>query len=212
RWLRSPRRTRLPKARNMGAAQAPVRPTTHTEREGTEFADLLSDLQPHDNVAKVMEKMLRDLWKHNQGAILDRRRDLERHIKLLQQEQEKLLDRIVETDTDSVASAYEKRIAQCQRKQVVCQEKLLDLDKSSTNFSEIFEHTLEVLSSPCEIWKKRSHEWRIAVLKVVFSEKLRYCSKLGLRTPETTFPFKVLRGDKSAKNNLAERQSAILLS
>ncbi|MEI4264020.1 HNH endonuclease family protein, partial [Roseovarius sp. D0-M9] len=39
RWLRSPRRTRLPKARNMGAAQAPVRPTTHTEREGTKLRE-----------------------------------------------------------------------------------------------------------------------------------------------------------------------------
>ena len=157
-----------------------------------------------------MERMLRDLWKHNEGAILDRRRDMERHIKLLQQEQEKFLDRIVETDTDSVASAYEKRIAQCQRKQALCQEKLSDLGKGSTNFSEMFEHTLEVLSRPCEIWTKRSYESRIAVLKVVFSEKLRYCFKSGLRTPETTFPFKVLRGDKSAKDNLAERQSAIM--
>ncbi|MGR3271776.1 recombinase [Thalassococcus profundi] len=175
------------------------------------LVSLLSELQPHETVAKVMKRMLRDLWEHNQAATLDRRRDLERQIKLLQQEQEKLLDRIVETENDSVASAYEKRIAQCQKKQVICKEKLSDLGKSISGFDEMFEHTLKVISTPCDIWKKESYEWRIAVLKVVFSERLRYCHKSGLRTPETTFPFKVLRGEETAKDNLAEAVSAHLV-
>ncbi len=168
--------------------------------------NILSRLQPHESVAKVMKIMLRDLWRQNQTAVLDRHRDLEKRLKDLQQKQEKLLDRIVETDSDTVASAYERRIVENQKKQVVCKEKLTQLGNDSLNFDQMFEHTLEILSRPCDIWENRGHMWRGAVLKVVFSKRLRYCHNSGLRTPETTFPFKVLRGEKGPKNDLAERQ------
>ena len=171
-----------------------------------EFVKILSDLQPHKDVAKVAANMLRDLWDRNTAAVSDRRADLNKQVKRLKQDQEKLLDRILATENDTLVVAYEERIARSQSEQARCEEKLAELGKASPSFDELFEHTLDVLSNSCDIWKNRDRDWKSVLLKAVFSARLRYSPKTGLRTPETTFPFKVLQGAKSPQEDLAERQ------
>ena len=144
------------------------------------------------------------LWEHNRATAAERRSALERRIRSLRKEEEKFLDRIVETDNQSVVAAYEKRIAKVQHEEAAVKEKLAQIDAEPADFDEMFKHTVDILSRPWEVWKKHDYEWKQAIIKVVFADKLRYSHESGLQTPETTFVFKVLRGEERAKNNLAD--------
>lgn len=61
------------------------------------------------------------------------------------------------------------------------------------SFEEMFELSMGFLASPYEIWEKGGFDLRRTVLRLVFAAPLEYSRKDGVRTPETTFPFKALR-------------------
>ena len=125
-----------------------------------EFFDLLCRLQPDEKTIEVTEKMLRDLWEHNRAAAAQRRSTLERRVQSLRKEAEKFLDRIVETDNQSVVAAYESRITKLQHEEAAVREKLAQIDVQPTDFDHMFKHTVDILSKPCEIWKKHDYEWK----------------------------------------------------
>lgn len=63
-----------------------------------------------------------------------------------------------------------------------------------------------LLSSPWNLWNSGQLTLQRTVLKLAFAERITYCRKTGLRTPETTLPFKVLRGFDGQQCLMAGRQ------
>ncbi|AEI94840.1 hypothetical protein RLO149_c028810 [Roseobacter litoralis Och 149] len=64
----------------------------------------------------------------------------------------------------------------------------------SGSFAEKLEPALTFLSSPWKIWESGSVAARKLVLKLAFTDRIRYCRKEGARTAELAFPFKALSG------------------
>ena len=157
-----------------------------------EFVELLGQLQPSADIVAAARAILKDMWKQREAHLLDRRKVLKANMQKIEAEIEGFLDRIVETRNPSIVSAYEKRISNLQREMMVFEEEQSNLGKKQPDFEELFEHTINILSSPCEIWKNKGFRWKRLVLKTVFSERVPYCRNQGLRTAKTTFPFKAL--------------------
>jgi hypothetical protein len=65
---------------------------------------------------------------------------------------EVLLDRIVESGNASVIAAYEKRITKLEREKALAEEMLATNGKPRLTLEESFEHALQFLSSPWNIW------------------------------------------------------------
>lgn len=57
----------------------------------------------------------------------------------------------------------------------------------------MFELVVRFLANPYDIWKNGTITVKRTVLRLVFAAPLALSRKDGLRTAETTFPFKVLR-------------------
>jgi len=129
---------------------------------------------------------------------------LKRDIAKVEKQIEGLLDRIVETSTPSVISAYEKRIAKMEREKLVLEEKLASGpqqgSKSGGTFDELFELAQAFLSNPCKIWGSGHLTLRRTVLRLAFTERLNYGRKTGLRTPNLSLPFKLLGGNEMQKS------------
>ena len=75
---------------------------------------------------------------------------------------------------------------------LVLAEKIEILGKPARCYREMFEHALTFLANPHKIWKNGTFEDRRNVLKLAFTEKLKYSRISGLRTPEISMPFSVL--------------------
>ncbi len=119
---------------------------------------------------------------------------MKREVVKIEKQIEGLLDRIVDASLPSVISAYEKRLAKLEREKLVTQEKLEKGPKPAHSFDELFELTCTFLANPWKLWESGQLTLQRTVLKLAFSEKITYSRKTGLRTPQTTLPFKVLEG------------------
>ncbi len=106
----------------------------------------------------------------------------------------RLVDKMLDTDNAVVTAQIEKRLTALEEEKLLLTEKIENLGKPARGFDEMFEHALRFLASPYDIWKNGTFADRRNVLKLAFTGRLKYCRDKGLRTPETSLPFKVLGG------------------
>ena len=98
-----------------------------------------------------------------------------------------MLDRIVEANSASVVSAYETRIEKLERDKIVLQERIAKSIPPKGRLEDRIELSLKFLSSPCNIWKNGDFALRQTVLRLAFSEPLRYGLNGVYGAPELSF-------------------------
>ncbi|MDF0596324.1 recombinase family protein [Psychromarinibacter halotolerans] len=161
------------------------------ELEG-EFEDVLQTLQPTEGLFALVKAMFRDAWDMRLAQASEDTKGVKANIKQIEKQVDQLLDRIVDASSDSVVSAYEKRIAKLEREKVLAEEKLAKSGKPRHTFEESFEHAMRFLSNPWSIWKNSDLTLKKTVLRLAFVEPLPYRRNQGLRTPNLALPFKAL--------------------
>ncbi|WP_432280468.1 recombinase family protein [Tropicimonas omnivorans] len=166
------------------------------EKLEREFENYLRRLEPSADIVVAARAMLKDMWDGRRAHLATRRKSIKGDAKKIEMEIEGFLDRIVETTNPSIVSAYEKRVTHLQGQLAILEEEEANLDKKQPAFEDMFEHTVEILSTPCKIWQKTDLRWKRLVLKSVFAERLPYSRIKGLRTGKTTFAFNALSSPK----------------
>ena len=163
------------------------------------FAEILRSLQPTHQLFELVRVMFKDAWDMRlkeahtaKDAIAKQLRDVERQI-------EGLLDRVLDATNPSLVSAYESRITKLEREKILLTEKAEKIIPPKGRFEEFIELSLSFLSSPWNIYENGHLTLKQTVLRLAFTEPLRYSRESGYRTPETTFPFKVLAGFSNQK-------------
>ena len=99
--------------------------------------------------------------------------------------------------------AYEDRITKLQREMALLDEQLNKKRRNEHPRNDGLELALRFLSNPWDIYIKGNLSTRRTILRLAFTEPLRYSRHRGVRTPEVAFPFKVLR-------DLARRSSEMV--
>ncbi len=170
-----------------------------------EFEKLLSEMRPVRATEEVVMAMLKDIWAQRVANGREQRARIRSEIRSLQKEEESFLDRIVKTNNPAVIEAYEKRICSIQQRCLVLHEASEGKeDRVEEDFSKKFEPALDFISNPHKIWKNHGYEWKQAVLRLAFSERLKYSRERGVRTPNFTFPFSVLSQRTIGQEDLVE--------
>ncbi|WP_282078892.1 hypothetical protein [Epibacterium ulvae] len=123
----------------------------------------------------------------------------------LQKQIEGLMDRIIEADSPTIITAYEKRIDKMEREKLILDEKLSAKRPNKQTFDQLFEHACDFLSNPCHLWENGSLIAKKKVLRLAFAERISYSRERGFRTPKTTLPFKVLEDFSNKKEVMADR-------
>ena len=133
-----------------------------------------------------------------------RSESLDKEMRDLDKKVDQLLDRIVDAASDSVVTAYEKRIRDLEAHKTLLRERIALCGKPMASFRETYRTAFDFLANPCALWRSPNLEDRRAVLKLVFAEKLPYHRNEGYRTAETTLPFKVLSDFRNMKSGVVE--------
>ncbi|MBM7069949.1 recombinase family protein [Actibacterium sp. 188UL27-1] len=168
-----------------------------------DFEALLQSLEPSMGLFKLAKTMFKDIWDVRLAQAAEASKTLGKDIHKIEGQIEALLDRIVESGTGSVIAAYEKRIAKLESEKVLLEERMAYGGKPLNTLEESFELALRFLSSPWNIWKNGRIEWQKTVLRLAFVEPIRYSRNQGVRTPNFSFPFKVLEGISTADCEMA---------
>ncbi len=175
----------------------------HRDKLEGEFASLLHKLEPSPSLFRVATRMFETWWHYRQAQIAQRGQSFEREIGKLDGKIEQLMDRLVETDSDSMVRAYEKRVKQLEMDKAVLVEKSAQSLRPMRSFDAALRTALEFISNPHQLWESGRLCDRRAVLKLAFPGGFKYHRNTGLRTAETPLPFKVLGDLMSKKVQLA---------
>ncbi|MCB9976609.1 MAG: recombinase family protein [Rhodospirillales bacterium] len=159
----------------------------------TAFEEFLKSLQAAPNLSGVAYAMFKDAWNFRSKSAELVKHNLKKDIGKIEKQIEQILDRIVESSSSTVISAYEERITKLERQKLVSQEKLQNAGGSLYPFEQMFQHSMAFLSNPWKLWASGKLELRRLVLKLTFADKLPYHRKEGLPTPALSLPFNMLR-------------------
>ncbi len=158
----------------------------------SEFATLLRSLVPTRQLIDLAKIMFKDAWNIRLDQAKASKISLRATAARLERQIEQIVDRIVETDSATAITAYEKRITKLEQEKLITTERLKAGVVPKRTFEEMFELACKFLASPWKLWDSDRLEDKRTVLKLAFSERLAYNRKTGLRTPQLSEPFRFL--------------------
>ena len=148
------------------------------------FAEIIKGLQPAKGLFDLAKAMLRDAWDARLVAAHGDKEAIQAQLRETERQIEGLLDRIVDASSASIVSAYESRIEKLERKKNVLDERLEKSVPKKGRLEDCIELSLKFLSKTWFLYEKGDHVMRQAILRLAFSEPLRYAPNGVYRAPE----------------------------
>ncbi|EDZ46248.1 site-specific recombinase [Rhodobacterales bacterium Y4I] len=162
-----------------------------------QFETLLRSVKPDAATLEIAEKVFRDAWTKRGAWAKGEIARLRQRIAQIEKESSNVLLRAAQTQSDILAAAYEAKVTELQSEKAKTEAEIGMMSFPERSFDEMFELAMQFLSNPYKIWEKESCTLKRIVLRLVFASPVEFDRKEGLRTPETTLPFKAIEYLKS---------------
>ncbi|KKL27939.1 hypothetical protein LCGC14_2380150, partial [marine sediment metagenome] len=157
-----------------------------------QFETLLRLVQPDEATFSIADAIFRDAWDRRESWAKKEIARLRARTTQIDVESSNLLDRSARTQNDIVATAYEAKVGELQSEKAKIEAEIERMTFPARTFDEMFELAMQFLSNPYELWRKPSYTLKRMVLRLVFCHPLKFDRIDGVRTGETTLPFKAL--------------------
>ncbi len=180
---------------------ASARKSVRKEVIESEFEKLLAQLRPAEGMMDLASQIFRDLWDAKAAQAREQVVQLRKEIAETGRKVDQLLERIVDTTSASVVSAYERKIKDLEIHKAMLSDKAARTGKPVRGFSETYRTAFDFLANPQKLWLSPRAEDRRAVLKLVFAQKLAYQRGHGYRTAQVSAPFELF-GDFMMKKEM----------
>ena len=158
-----------------------------------QFEALLRSLQPDPATLKLAEAVFIDAWARRETWAKQEIGKLRQRLSQLEKDSSNILSRAAQTQIDVIAAAYEAKALELASERARVESQIRGISFPDRSFDEMFELAMKLLSNPYEIWKKANTTLKKVILRLVFTRPMEFSRKSGVRTAETTLPFKALR-------------------
>ena len=118
--------------------------------------------------------MLRDLWDHRQKKAAEHKTSLKRQVQEIEAKIESLVDRTQETSSATMIARYKERLRDLEQDNAVLAEKAALPAKPQQTFERTSRTAMDFLPNPFKLWNSSRYEDKRPVLKLPFSDELRY--------------------------------------
>ncbi len=166
-----------------------------------EVGEMVKALQPTKGLMLLATEMFRDAWDMQKDRALEIAASAKTKIRDIEKQTEALVARIMESSNMSVIETYETKIGDLNHRKALLLENLADQREPVGSFAEKLEPALIFLSNPWKIWESGSVRARRLVLKLAFTDRIRYDRNKGARTADLAFPFKALGAFQPLKDS-----------
>ncbi len=156
--------------------------------------EMIATLQPTPGLIALARAMFRKAWDARYEQARTIRDAAKRQLASLDKETTTLLDRIMGASNTQVIAAYEAKLAELEKAKALMAEQRDAQAVPFGTFEEKLEPLILFLSNPLKLWETGSVTARRTVLKMTFADRIKYDRNQGPRTPEISFPFKMLGG------------------
>lgn len=171
-----------------------------------QFADLLRSVAPNPNLLAAVKTLFETIWNGRSEILKDRSKSLEAELLSIDRQIAQYLERVIGASSQTVISAYEKKIDELERTKIAIRERVSNYARPVRSFEDSFRNSILYLARPHLIWLSGEFEDRQAVLKLTFANRLGYDRNSGFRTPELSLPFSMLGGGSGGKSKLVGLQ------
>ncbi|MBG78465.1 MAG: recombinase [Alphaproteobacteria bacterium] len=166
-----------------------------------DFNELLQSLRMPKDIFFLAQEALKMLWeKKRSNSSMDLGIVNQEKTKI-EQKLDKLVDRLLDTDSPTLIKTYEKSIKQLEKQKVLLDEKLKIGRKRQPSFERAFKTALVWLTNPAVLWDTGCLADRKSLLKVLFTDNLRYDKESGFLNRPIAQPIRLcgLVGDGGTK-------------
>ena len=160
------------------------------EVEGA-FEKLLKTLKPSKPMFYVAAEMFTDLWENKKAKAKQEAESIRREVIRIERKSENLLERILETDSTTLITAYENKVKKLEKEKIRLDENIAKCGRPMQSFKDTFQTALSFLSNPHNLWASGRLEDKRTVIKLAFDSTLQYCQKTGFQTAAIALPFRV---------------------
>lgn len=133
-------------------------------------------------------------WEAGQSKVRDMRSTMKLQTVAIGKKITQMLDRIVEADSPTVISAYERKVDELERQKLVLAEKTARCGTMVKGFDESFRTALEFIANPWNLWANGSLDDKRIVLKLTLATPLQYDWNEGVRTTKIILTVQGVRG------------------
>jgi len=132
------------------------------------FETLLQFMQPAKVLLEVVIAMIHDIWEQRMSSIKGIAISIRKEVANLEKQIKGLIDRVIETDSPSLISAYEERIKSLESDKTNLTQKLPVSEDPKGDIQAATRIALAFLANPWNLRKTGRIEDRRAVLKLTF--------------------------------------------
>ena len=163
------------------------------------FEEIMKSLQPSQKLVELAIAMFKDAWNSRLDLARAEREGWARQAEAADKTMLELVDRMVETNNQTVMRALESKLETLEREKLVLAARAEEPLPNAGRFEECMELALRFLSRPWYIYKNGGLALKRVVTRLAFSEPLVFTPEGVYGTPKTTLPFKVLGGISGKK-------------
>ncbi|MEP2472257.1 MAG: hypothetical protein ABJH45_11945 [Paracoccaceae bacterium] len=138
--------------------------------------------------------MFRHLWEARRAQASSIQNDAKVKLRGIDKKVEALVARIMNATSEAMVPIYEGEIVALERSKAVLAEQMQKQVEPAGSFEEKLEPALTFLANPFKLWEPGCIHLRRVVLKLAFTDHIKYCRIEGARTTKIAFPFKALEG------------------
>ena len=168
------------------------RKSIRAEKIDDGFADLLRSMAPNKHLFGIVSAMLKDAWDQRAEQVKHGKATVKRELAKLDQQQDALVERLIDTSNPKVIVALESKIAKLEEDKLLLTDKAGQKAHPKRSPREIFELLKVLLSNPWNLYENGSLALKKTVLRTAFQAPLAYDRKTGFRTPQPSAVYKVL--------------------
>lgn len=147
-------------------------------------------------------EMFRDIWQEKLQSAEDEKQSMQRQLTQMDRKSTQLLDKLIDTNSATVITAYENRLREMEEQKTFLSEKISKCGQSLASFDQVYRTAFEFLANPSKLWASERYEDKRAVLKLVFTQRLSYIRNEGYRTTKNSLTFKALVGVCIGENEM----------
>lgn len=168
-----------------------------------EVEALLQTVTPSEKLFKVAKAMFAELWERRLALAETQAKALGAELVKTERQVAQVVERILASNVPTVIAAYEDKVRKLEEEKHAIKERMAAMGRPASSFDETLRTALDFVGNPWNLWASGNLEDRRTVLKLVFSDRLRYTRKNGLRTADLSLPFKLLGNISGQKSGMA---------
>ncbi len=152
---------------------------------------VLLGIKPKRSVLLLTKVACLDIWHQRMKDLVVITKQREQGLQIVADEKEAFIARVVTTQNEVVIKEYEKKIEELSIKEIALKEKIKKVNTPRISFETALNKVFEVLENPYFKWEKGDLYEKRLVLKLVFTELLRFDYHQGFETASLALPLRV---------------------